>query len=246
MNRNDNDGSSDIVEPAQPGAAGQYKDRLPEVTEKDITHRGNANITHEAAVLHREKSVTAREDAVGLREDSADLRDDTATARETGIFVDEAAREAFDKQMKMLQQANANLVIATIEAHKMAEQIQIGKDQLAHLAHFDVLTDLPNRILLLDRLNLAIELASRQGWQLALMFMDLDQFKHVNDSLGHTVGDHLLQSVARRLLGCARHSDTISRQGGDEFVMLLPYIATAEDATLCAQKLIAALSLPHK
>ncbi len=138
--------------------------------------------------------------------------------------------------MNMLQQANAHLVIATIEAHKMAEQIRIGKDQLAHLAHHDVLTGLPNRILLNDRLSLAIELAGRQGWQLALMFMDLDRFKHINDSLGHTVGDQLLQSVAQCLVGCARHSDTISRQGGDEFVMLIPFIENAVDAALCAQR----------
>jgi len=75
--------------------------------------------------------------------------------------------------------------------------------------------------------------------------LDLDRFKYVNDSLGHVVGDKLLQSVAERLVGCARHSDTISRQGGDEFVVLLPFIEQREDAALCAQKLIDALKLPH-
>jgi diguanylate cyclase len=87
---------------------------------------------------------------------------------------------------------------------------------------------------------------SRKGWQLALMFLDLDRFKHINDSLGHVIGDLLLQSVAQRLVGCARHSDTISRQGGDEFMVLLPFIEHAEDASLCAQKLITALNLPHR
>ncbi|NOT10410.1 MAG: EAL domain-containing protein [Methylococcaceae bacterium] len=152
---------------------------------------------------------------------------------------------ASDDHLKLLQQANAHLVIASIEAHKMAEQVQMAKDQLAHLAHHDVLTALPNRILLLDRMNSAIELAARQGWQLALMFMDLDRFKYVNDSLGHAVGDQLLQSVAQCLLDSARHSDTISRQGGDEFVVLLPFIERAEEAALCAQKIIVALDLPH-
>jgi diguanylate cyclase (GGDEF)-like protein len=78
------------------------------------------------------------------------------------------------------------------------------------------------------------------------MFMDLDRFKHINDSLGHAVGDQLLQSVAQCLVGCVRHSDTISRQGGDEFVLLLSSIEHAEDAALSAQKILAALALPHR
>jgi diguanylate cyclase (GGDEF)-like protein len=99
--------------------------------------------------------------------------------------------------------------------------------------------------LLQDRLGQAIELARRQGRQLAVMFMDLDQFKNVNDSLGHAVGDRLLQSVAQGMIGCVRQSDTISRQGGDEFVLLLSTIERAEDAALCSQKLLTALALPH-
>jgi len=79
-----------------------------------------------------------------------------------------------------------------------------------------------------------------------MMFMDLDQFKHINDSLGHAVGDQLIQSVAQRLVGCVRQSDTISRQGGDEFVLLLPHIEHAEDAALSAQKILAAFALPHR
>ena len=102
------------------------------------------------------------------------------------------------------------------------------------------------RELVQDRLGQAIELARRQGRQLAVMFMDLDQFKHINDSLGHALGDQLLQSVAQRLVGCVRQSDTISRQGGDEFVLLLPYIEQAEDAALSAQKILTALALPHR
>ncbi|CAG9932653.1 putative bifunctional diguanylate cyclase/phosphodiesterase [Candidatus Nitrotoga arctica] len=113
------------------------------------------------------------------------------------------------------------------------------------MAPHDVLTGLPNRILFQDRLNEAIELACRQGRQIALLFVDLDQFKHINDSLGHGVGDKLLQSVVQRLVSCVRHSDTISRQGGDEFVLLLPYIKHPEDAAICAQKILAALALPH-
>lgn len=125
------------------------------------------------------------------------------------------------------------------------EAVEAAKVQLDHLAHHDALTDLPNRMLFQDRLNQVIELACRQGRQVVVMFVDLDQFKYINDSLGHAVGDKLLQSVAQCLLGCVRHSDTISRQGGDEFVLLLPSITHPEDAAICAQKILAALALPH-
>lgn len=149
--------------------------------------------------------------------------------------------------MTMLQQANAHLVIATVNAHKLAEQVKTATIQLNHLAYHDALTDLPNRMLLQDRLGQAIELARRQGGQLAVMFLDLDRFKHINDSLGHAVGDQLLQSVAPHcLVACVRHSDTVSRQGGDEFVLLLPSIEHAEDAAIFAHKMLAALALPHR
>jgi PAS domain S-box-containing protein len=93
--------------------------------------------------------------------------------------------------------------------------------KMAHLARHDYLTDLPNRVLLNDRIAQAIIRAERNGTTLAVLFLDLDNFKHINDSLGHATGDKLLQSVAQRLLTCVRSSDTVSRQGGDEFVVLL-------------------------
>src|SRR3984893_3860025 len=89
--------------------------------------------------------------------------------------------------------------------------------EMSHLAQHDFLTDLPNRVLFNDRLTQAISMARRQSKQLAVMFVDLDQFKKINDSLGHGVGDKLLQSVAKRLVACVRRADTVSRLGGDEF-----------------------------
>src|SRR5262249_6062502 len=89
--------------------------------------------------------------------------------------------------------------------------------EMSHLAQHDVLTDLPNRLLVRDRLTQAISRARRNRQQLAVLFLDLDGFKRINDSLGHATGDSLLQSVAKRLTGCVRQSDTVSRQGGDEF-----------------------------
>jgi diguanylate cyclase (GGDEF)-like protein/PAS domain S-box-containing protein len=119
-------------------------------------------------------------------------------------------------------------------------------EKTAHLAHYDFLTDLPNRPLLNERLAQAIALARRHRRRAAVLFLDLDRFKDVNDSLGHAMGDKLLLSVAGRLLACVRVSDTVSRQGGDEFIVLLPDIDRPQDAGHFAAKILSALALPHE
>ncbi|HLQ27201.1 MAG TPA: EAL domain-containing protein [Acidiferrobacterales bacterium] len=117
--------------------------------------------------------------------------------------------------------------------------------KMSHLAQHDSLTDLPNRMLLNDRLTQAIALARRHGNQLAVLFLDLDRFKHINDSLGHAIGDQLLQSVAERLTACIRSSDTVSRQGGDEFVILLSEVERPQNAARSAKKMLTALTVPY-
>jgi diguanylate cyclase (GGDEF)-like protein/PAS domain S-box-containing protein len=117
--------------------------------------------------------------------------------------------------------------------------------RVAHHARHDPLTDLPNRLLFADRITKAIALARRHGRQGAVLFLDLDHFKPINDSLGHPIGDQVLQSIARRILGCVRDSDTVSRRGGDEFVVLLHEIEHAAEAFLSAQRILHALSAPH-
>jgi diguanylate cyclase (GGDEF)-like protein len=117
--------------------------------------------------------------------------------------------------------------------------------EMTHLAQHDALTDLPNRMMLNDRLTQAISLAQRNHHQLAVLFLDLDGFKNINDSLGHSVGDKLLQSVSARLLASFRKSDTVSRQGGDEFVVLLPEVTHAADACISAAKIITELKNAH-
>jgi diguanylate cyclase (GGDEF)-like protein len=117
---------------------------------------------------------------------------------------------------------------------------------MSYLAQHDSLTDLPNRILFNDRLTEAMALAHRYQRQLAVLFLDVDRFKHINYCLSHGIGDRLLQSIAQRLLGCVRASDTVSRQGGDEFVILLSEITHAQDATVCADKILEALRSPHR
>jgi len=117
--------------------------------------------------------------------------------------------------------------------------------QMSHLAQHDPLTNLPNRVLFNDRLTQAISLAEREGTQLAVMFIDIDHFKKINDSLGHEVGDQILESIAGRLLACVRRSDTVSRLGGDEFVILLSQMENAADASYNARKILRAFARPH-
>jgi diguanylate cyclase (GGDEF)-like protein/PAS domain S-box-containing protein len=117
--------------------------------------------------------------------------------------------------------------------------------QMAHSAEHDFLTGLPNRMLLNDRVSQAISAASRHARKVAVLFLDLDGFKHINDSLGHPIGDNLLQSIAKRLVYCVRGSDTVSRQGGDEFVVLLSEVQHSEDAAITAKKMLRAVAEPH-
>jgi diguanylate cyclase (GGDEF)-like protein/PAS domain S-box-containing protein len=117
--------------------------------------------------------------------------------------------------------------------------------QMTHSAHHDVVTGLPNRLLLNDRISQSIALARRQNRLLAVLFLDLDAFKCINDSLGHAVGDLLLQSVSRRILASVRGSDTVSRQGGDEFVILLSEISDPKNAAVSARKILLSLNERH-
>jgi diguanylate cyclase (GGDEF)-like protein/PAS domain S-box-containing protein len=117
--------------------------------------------------------------------------------------------------------------------------------QMTHSAQHDFLTGLPNRMLLNDRVSQAIVLAPRHSKKVAVLFLDLDGFKHINDSLGHPIGDKLLQSIAKRLVSCVRSSDTVSRQGGDEFVVLLSEMEQAEDAAISALRILQAVAEAH-
>lgn len=132
---------------------------------------------------------------------------------------------------------------AVIVFHDVSESRAMAA-KMAHLAHHDFLTGLPNRVLLTERLAQAIGLARRRGKQVALLFIDLDFFKHINDSLGHVIGDRLLQAAADRLVSCVRKTDTVCRQGGDEFVILLSEIEQVQDAARVADKLLLAFANP--
>lgn len=138
----------------------------------------------------------------------------------------------------------ADLVLIELATHSAGIAIQRSRTQarIQHMAHHDALTDLPNRILLEDRLSQAIVQARRGQSHVGVLFIDLDHFKHVNDSLGHHVGDALLMEVAQRLRACVREGDSVARIGGDEFIISLPQLADSTNAALVAEKIVVALS----
>jgi diguanylate cyclase (GGDEF)-like protein/PAS domain S-box-containing protein len=116
--------------------------------------------------------------------------------------------------------------------------------KITHLAHYDSLTDLPNRRLVQDRIQQSIASAQRSGAQFAVMFIDLDKFKNINDTLGHDAGDQLLQMAANRITQCLRAEDTVGRHGGDEFIVLLADLGAAKDSAVVAKKIVDVLSVP--
>jgi diguanylate cyclase (GGDEF)-like protein len=124
------------------------------------------------------------------------------------------------------------------------EAAELAAVEIEHLAYHDALTGLPNRPLFIDRLIVALAQATRSPQPLAVFFLDLDRFKDINDSLGHSVGDSLLKAVAERIRRCVREGDTIARFGGDEFTLMIPKIETVEDAAKIAQKIIDTLKIP--
>ncbi|MDH4389829.1 MAG: diguanylate cyclase [Aquabacterium sp.] len=147
-------------------------------------------------------------------------------------------------QAQHLQEANEQLVIAALQAQGDADTAALALQNLSHVAEHDPLTGLSNRILFHDRLQHAMDSAGRSHGSLALLFVDLDGFKQINDSHGHVLGDLVLQQVAQRLLSVVRAADTVSRHGGDEFLLLLTEVVRPVDAVIVAHKLLAALAAP--
>lgn len=157
-------------------------------------------------------------------------------------------RDGFESSIKdsaaPIHNRDGRVTGAVIVFHDVSESRAMAM-KMAHLAQHDYLTGLPNRALLTERLSHAIGLASRHNRQVALLFLDLDFFKDINDSLGHAIGDQLLQSVAVRLTACVRATDMVCRQGGDEFVILLTEIEKPQDAAHVSETLCAAFAKPH-
>jgi diguanylate cyclase (GGDEF)-like protein len=128
--------------------------------------------------------------------------------------------------------------------NQMAVDLKSKLDQLAHVAHHDTLTHLPNRVLTYDRLQQALARARRRGLKAAVIFLDLDRFKAINDTLGHAAGDQALRRLSERLTTCLRADDTVGRLGGDEFAFVLPDLADGQDCSRFAEGLLQTLALP--
>ncbi|MHB1074382.1 sensor domain-containing protein [Thiobacillus sp.] len=156
----------------------------------------------------------------------------------------DGSESAIEDSAAPIHSRDGQVIGAVIVFHDVSESRAMALE-MAHLAQHDFLTSLPNRLLLSERMAHAIGLAQRHNKQVGLLFLDLDHFKHINDSLGHAVGDQLLQSIANRLVECVRATDTVCRQGGDEFVILLAEIGQPQDAAHVAETLRTALSIPH-
>ena len=198
---------------------------------------------HSVEEVLRIVDVTTREIvpnpmALAIRENkTVDLKANCVLIRRDGVetSIEESAAPIHDRQGQV---TGAVMVFHDVS---MARALSL---KMYHLAQHDGLTDLPNRMLLDDRLAQAITLCHRNQQKLAVLFLDLDRFKHINDTLGHDFGDRVLRNAAQRLLQCVRSSDTVSRQGGDEFVIVLSEIAHSQDAEGCAAKILSALSVP--
>ncbi len=178
--------------------------------------------------------VLLEEQAQGLRTELLRLRQDLAQVQE----------EISGCRAAQLLEANEQLVLTALRAQQIAESAVSNIGELARTAQRDALTDTPMRALMRDRMDSAIARARRNGTRLAVVFIDLDDFKQINDTLGHPVGDAVLVRVARRLESAVRDTDTVSRHGGDEFLVLLAEVAHAGDAERIAAKILDALSQP--
>lgn len=156
----------------------------------------------------------------------------------------ERREEVIRERTEALRASNRALEAEVAERRRAETALREQERSLRRLAHHDALTGLPNRLLMIDRLNHAIYRAHRAGTGLAVLFLDLDHFKEINDSLGHTVGDRLLEAVAARLSETLREGDTIARLGGDEFVVIAEQVGAASDASAIADMIQGTLSSP--
>lgn len=171
-------------------------------------------------------------------------RDTSVGVGDNCLLIGRDGREcAIEDTATPIHDRHGNVTGAVIVFHDVGAARALSV-RMSYLAQHDLLTGLPNRMLLTDRLDRAIAAARRHGSMLAVLFMDLDRFKPINDRLGHAVGDQVLRSVASRLSAGVRQSDTVSRLGGDEFVVLLSEVACAEAAVRTAETLRAAIAAP--
>ena len=188
--------------------------------------------------------------AAKLAAELAELAEQTVDARAILLLLQQAVTqnelELASGHSAHLREANEQLVFAMMRAQSEQEESAKALLVLGRSAALDSLTSLPNRALLLERFADAIAAAHASNTGLSLLFLDLDQFKHTNDTFGHAVGDQVLITVARQLVNCLSDADTVSRYGGDEFLLLLPRVTTTADAIVAAEGVLACLGEPKQ
>jgi diguanylate cyclase (GGDEF)-like protein len=193
----------------------------------DVSDEARASAARRTLELLNAQADVVRAELAALRRDLAQVQDELSNLR-----------------TKQVLEVNAELVQAAVHADSVAQTAVSSLDELARSTQHDELTGAPTRALLLDRLENAIAMAGRRSTRVGVIFVDLDGFKQINDTLGHAVGDQVLQLATRRLESSVRESDSVSRHGGDEFVVLLAELARPSDAAAVAQKMIETLQAP--
>lgn len=202
----------------------------------------NANPDQDQSADENAEAMAAQELA-RLQEQTQEARAELTHVREELVL---AERLLGKNRAAQLVEANEQLVLAALKAHTRTSECEEELNVAARLGALDVLTELPNRILLLDRFATAIAGARRHGTRLAVLFLDIDNFKDINDTLGHAIGDQVLKLAAQRIVSSVRETDTVSRHGGDEFLILLTELTQVADAVRVADTVITALGVPSR
>jgi len=198
-----------------------------------------------SCLLLRDDVMRRVDDAMKEREEKIILREETTSAQQKDMIQERLSMAVQHGHFHDLRQINEQLVMTSIQLQITAEELEKSKAEMTRLASHDVLTGLPNRIQLYERIGQAIAYAKRHQTKLALLFVDLDRFKIVNDSLGHAAGDQLLQAVAQRFQSVIRGTDVVSRMGGDEFILLLSEVGSKEGLAQIVEKIHCAITAPY-
>ncbi len=228
-------GSSDAIF-VYPLAEGGRAGRFVEVNDVACTRLGY--LREELLAMTADDIGEAGPDRAAI---DASLRGEGRALFETVHVARDGGRIPVEVNAHLITLDDREMVLSV--ARDITERKQ-AQERIRHLAHYDILTDLPNRHLLLDRLGQAIEQARRHDRALAVLFLDLDGFKQINDTHGHEAGDHMLKVVAARMTECVRKADTVARLAGDEFVVLLTEISDIDAARAVAAKLVEAVRRP--
>ncbi len=200
-----------------------------------LIHPNNADAAHRFFSEQRTGERAARSIEIRLQANQGS----TETEARGEVLVELNAMGVYTQN-----KAGQKEFIGTLGSARDITERKRSEERISYQAYHDLLTRLPNRLLFADRMTQSLAHAARNKTRIAVIFIDLDLFKEINDSYGHVIGDRVLQQVAKRILKCVRAEDTVSRFGGDEFSLLLTNIESLEDATVAAEKILAAIRLP--